>query len=1042
MTQEDARPFYRKRRWYIAAIVGIVLAYYGVPLVFLKSPVKSHLASKYGIHVDIESVRLSIRGLIVTDVSAVWPELNMTVSTQELTLGISPLKSLARGRPVFERLKIVYPTIAWRIPRGAQAPEAPGLPAISGPDGDASSTSENSRLRLPESFDLTIRRGRIHLMRGDAVADLYPFDAEIERASPGHIDGWISLESRELGKFEAHYTEGESLKVEADAINLAMLSEFLVLNRTHRIGGLLSARVDREGGEAHGGVKIEGLTWSGEPSGEPGTDSQTPVSPAAMTDSGVNAPIETVGNETSAVTETSVAVDSTSEISPSSESIPAEPSPAGTSISTIETAVELVPYIPIPLDVSVDLSKGRWESRALTIDEGRLQVADLSIGASGHVEFSRRLDADLDFYAPAFDEPALESLSRHFHVLRYLHAFLETIRSPSHLQAKMHLTGPLTRPKEWLYDGMIDIGRDTFSYSPFEGQYSFLGTVRFDQRGVTIPEIQMPFGEENLILSGTAADYLAHESRMELKGSGLNIGPPLLYYLPAALRAQDTGAPAPSGMGDVNLVLSKKGDQPWSLDGTTGFKRVALPLKIFAVPVRAYGEMTFSGRRGSGSLRVRTGAFEAELHPYAENLFSTAPIAGVSWKQSNVRWERLAGSFSSDRPVPFVPTSGGGSVTLKLFRETVESVDSPPERKWRMDGTAELSAGRFVLPPFGTPVDSASAALTFESGVIRIQRAAGVLGRSNISAAGQSSPSDPRVWDLTFQSPDLDLPDLLSRIAPGNPSVEPAPFEVRAAASVDKFRFHAFEISGVAGRFSISPHLFTLAIDSPIRATYTSDRRAEPLTELSFAADSAFPLKNLFGPATAMGGDISGTVVLRGPDFSDTSRIRGDMDLRLDQFTIRKAPALLKIVELTRFSFMDALVFDPFEFKSPVQDGAVTIQFDQMSNAGRWIFRGRLGLDASYRPLDESDSAFHVTFYPRENFIARILDESKILSLLGGKGEGVKLDFGLVGNYNSANILWTNAPLFSVIRGRVGEFVPGLFNAPGHADTERPLKKE
>ena len=165
------------------------------------------------------------------------------------------------------------------------------------------------------------------------------------------------------------------------------------------------------------------------------------------------------------------------------------------------------------------------------------------------------------------------------------------------------------------------------------------------------------------------------------------------------------------------------------------------------------------------------------------------------------------------------------------------------------------------------------------------------------------------------------------------------------------------------------------------------------------------------------------------------------MVLGFDKLSFKRAPALLQLLDLMRLSFTDAITFDSFEFHSPVENGTVRLDLDQPSNAGRWKIRGRLGLDATYMPLAPSDSAFHVTFYPKENIFTHILNESRILNLLGGKREGIKLDFDMVGNYNRPNILWTEEPFVSVIRGRVSELVPGFFSA-SPPDTGRPPSKD
>ncbi len=94
----------------------LFLAYYGLPLAFLKEPVRDHLENKYGVHVAVGSVRISIRGLVVADVTAVWPRHGATLEIREIVLSPSPLKSLAQSRIVLERLKFIYPAVTIRLP--------------------------------------------------------------------------------------------------------------------------------------------------------------------------------------------------------------------------------------------------------------------------------------------------------------------------------------------------------------------------------------------------------------------------------------------------------------------------------------------------------------------------------------------------------------------------------------------------------------------------------------------------------------------------------------------------------------------------------------------------------------------------------------------------------------------------------------------------------------------------------------------------------------------------------------------------------------
>lgn len=974
--------------------IGLVgLAYYGVPVVFLISPVQDHLQYKYGVHVDVGSVRVSVRGLVVTGVSAVWPEREATLAVQEMMLGFSPVKSLRRRRLVFERLKILHPIITLRLPdRPAAAPELSEPAGISPQAEDA---------RLPQSFDLTIRRGKFHVMRGSWSAVIQPFDAEIERSAPGNIDAWVKLDSREIGRLEIFFEEGRAFKLEAEALQLAALTE--IAGTPHKLQGQLFARLTRAGGEAAGNVRVDGLMWSG----------------------------------------------------PNPEDSKAAPPPADTPIADI--AIDTVSFISLPLDAGMKW-KGRWAFPNLTIDEGEVSVGGIRVQSSGTVQLSRRLDGDLDFYAPEFDEPALEQISRHFHVLRFLRAFLETIESPSRLQAKMHLKGPLARPAGWHYEGLVDIRRDTFSYDPFLGQYSFSGTVEFNEHGVRIPEILIPFGPSNLMLSGTAADYATRTARMDLKGKGLQIGPMIHYYVPAPLKVQDpTPADGPAGHADVNLQLTRFGAS-WRLDGDVDIKRVSIPIRNVAAPVRAFGRIGFSGTDADGTLRVRIGSFESALNPFVRFLFSSEVEYGVYLKQNDIRWDRLAQSVDSSptrppagypgdslqspsAPPAFLPLAGRGDVSLKMFCVPHESRAAEsaavPSGGWNVEGTMDIQGTRFYLPPFSSPVDSASLYLTFENKEIHMNRAAGVLAHTPIQASGRSRPGDARSWDLVFRTPLLDLASLVSNIRPARRhAAEGVPFDVSAEVSADKLVFRGFEIPGVTGTFNVRPDRLTVHVDTPILTEYVSTEAGQ---DLLFAVSDSYPLKNIFHSQTSLSGDLTGTLRLTGKNLSDSRSISGHMDLFLDRLTFKKAPPLLKLIDLMSFSLTDAVVFPTLHFKSDIEKGAVSVNLDQPSNVGRWILKGKLGLDATYMPAD-TDSDFHVTFFPRENLLTRLLHETKILDLLGGKREGIKLDFHLIGNYNNSNILWTEEPFVSVIRGRVSELVPGFFGAapesPAQPDQE------
>lgn len=1002
--------FSRKQiRIFLISILLLCLAYYGVPVGFLKSPVQRHLEDKYGLHIELGSVRVSARGLVVTDVSAVWPTRQTTLAVEELMLGFSPIKSLIRRKAVFERLKIIYPTFTLRLP-DMESPAVLASPAAAG-----SPVPPMEGLRLPPSFDLTIRRGKIHLMRGVRSIVIHPFDAEIERPEPGRITAWLKLDSLELGNLEVAFEEGKTLNLEAEGIGLSALTE--ITGSPQKLSGRLFARARRDGDRVGGEISLEGLTWTG-------SDRQV-----------VEAPPEVESSvETAAETETP------------GETEPPEMPAADTAVEVVQVPSEEIPFIFPALDIRLTCA-GRWQSPLVQVEDAQLSVGGVTVKASGTIERTRMMNADLDFYVPVFDEPALERLSGHFHVLRYLHNFLRTIESPSQLQAKMKLKGPLVRPADWKYEGLVDIQRDTFSYDPFLGQYSFLGTVEFNEHGVRIPEILMPFGPVNLVLSGTAADYATSTARLELKGKDLTIGPMIQYYVPAGLKPEDTSADVdPGGFADVDLVLTRYGSM-WGLNGAVDFKRLSIPLRNVATPVRAYGRVNFSGRYAEGSLLMRLGTFETALNPFIQRLFTDEVEYGIALKQPEIRWDRLSKALTTDRPIPYLPVSGRGSASVKWSSLSAEPPDpqTPEPRRWRAEGTIDLSDGRVPLPVFVSPVDSVTARLVFETDFIRFESARGVLAHTPLWAEGRSAPGNLRSWSLNLRTADLDLASLLKNIrGRTHTDAPPKPFEISAEVTADRLKFHAFEIPAVSGRFTIRPGQFKLHVDTPIVTDYLALSDGDrPWSEITFSTPDTYPLKNLFVPQASIAGEISGTVVMKGRNLTDSEEISGYMDLALNRLTLKRAPPMLQVLDLMRLSLTDAVVFNPIHYISPIDRGAVLINLDQSSNVGRWLIRGKLGLDAGYMPLTEqSDSAFHVTFYPRENIVTRILQESKILEFLGGKREGIKLDFYLVGNYNNSNILWIEEPFVSVIRGRVSELVPGFFAAPAQPDTSpRPPSK-
>ncbi|OGH63258.1 MAG: hypothetical protein A3G34_15510 [Candidatus Lindowbacteria bacterium RIFCSPLOWO2_12_FULL_62_27] len=962
---------FRKRTLIFAGLLLAALAYYGVPIGFLRPAVQGHLRDRYGLHVDVGSVRVSIRGLIVTGVTSVWPARQATLEIHELTLGWSPLKSLSRGRPVFERLKVLHPTFTLRLPASQDFPAALPVRSDGPPPGG---------LRWPPTFDLAIRRAKIHLMReggpGGPSLVIEPLDAEIGRSGPGTMSAVVRLDSRELGDIELTYREDHWLHLDVRAFSLSVLTDILGLPQ--KLQGQISAQVFRDDGQTSGEIRVEGLKWSG--------PKEAPAAP---------------------------------------DTEPADTEPV---------APEIIPFIDPPLDIQFTWS-GRWDDPELRVVDGDLEVAGVRIRTSGRVTRSRRLDADLEFYASSFDEPALERVSRHFHALRFLHAFLKTIESPSDLQAKMHLRGPLARPVDWRYEGLVDIRQDTFAYEPFLGQYSFLGAIEFNEHGVQVPEILIPFGASNLVMTGTAVDYATRTARLTLKGRGLQIGPMIQYYIPSSLRSdapEDGGSPPPAGQADVDLVLTRFGPA-WGLDGSIDFRRMSAPLRFLASPARAYGRMTFSGSTADGAMLVRLGSYETRVSPYVRQLFTPDVEYGALFKDPNISWDRLSRAWANPDSISFVPLAGRGEVTLK--------VEAPA---WRMDGSADIRGGRLFLPPFSAPVDSVSGVLVFETQSMRLTQVTGDLAGTPLRVEGRSVPGDPRSWTLTFQTPELRLADLLRRVRPTRPGASPKPFEIVADVSADHLLFQAFDIPDVRGRFRIAPDGFTVHVDDPIVSEYRRGPRTEEGggdQELMFAVRDSYPIRKLFVPQAALAGDIAGTVSLRAGSFADSRTISGDMDLFLDRLTFKKAPPMLKVLDLMRLSFTEAAVFQPFQLKSDIERGMLKLDLDQSSNVGRWVIRGRLGLDASYAPLTDSDRAFHVTMYPKENIFTRILHESKILDLFGGMREGIKLDFDLVGNYNNSNLLWTEEPFVSVIRGRVSELVPGFFGTTS-SDTARFAPKD
>lgn len=1013
----------------LAAVAVFFIAYYGVPIPFLSAPVRDHLQSRYGVMVDIGSVRLSLRGIVVGHVTGVSPVHNATFEVKELIIGLSPLKSIARHRPVFERIRMVNPIITLRLPEKdflALAPvrvpdDAGGQPAPA-----------DTEPRSPATIDLKVRGGQIHLMRGERSIDIHQFDAEVTRDAPGEAVAWAKIESGQLGNIELTYVQGRRLEFDARGISLDALTD--VAGTPQKLGGFLNVHVDKTRDSVSGTVRVDDLSWTGPVASPVAMHAE----PAVSTDTlGVDLPPDTSASDTSA---------------PSAE-------PSADTASVFVLPVDSVPapaaHIQFirPSFTAEVAWKGRWVRPKFFLDEAMVDAEGIRGRVSGEIEFSRRLDAVLDLYVPDFDETSLCGVGEHFHVLRYLVAFLKTIETPSRLQAKMQMHGPLTRPAQWRYDGLIDIRRDTFSYGPFLGQYAFLGTVEFNERGVNVPEVLMPFGDASLVLSGSAADYASGTTDLTLKGAGLEIGSVLQFYLPRAILPGDTMAEPPSGAADVDLRLTRNRDE-WSLDGEVSFKRVKIPLAASSSAARAYGKFRLSGQRGDGEIRMRLGTFETVLNPYALALFQDSAELGLYLKQSNIRWDILAANFVDASSAPFLPIAGSGDVSLRIHSEREEladessPVDSAPrvddpasvrrkyQTRWWTDGTVELRNARLRLPPFATSLENASAFLTFDRGEMRLDRASGMLAGSSVRGEGISGAPGSRTWTLNFSSPDLDLAALLESIRPGPEPAEPQPFEVKAEVSTGRLRFHGFDIPGPRGRFVISPGRFSLDVDTPIRSRYRLTRRGgQSSSDLMFATPDSYPLKRLFGPHSAISGDISGTVALRAPTFADSRAISGYMDLQFDRLSFMRAPALLQLVDVMRLSLTDAIVFEPFSFHSKIENGIVRLDMDNPSNAGRWAIRGRLGLDAVFFPLTESDSAFRVTFYPRENIVTKILYETKILNLLGGKREGIKLDFGLIGNYNKSNILWTEEPLVSVILGRVSELVPGFIGTPTHPDT-------
>jgi len=1016
----------RNHRLVLILAVAVFLAYYGLPAAFLKSPVQSHLQNRYGLLVNLGSVRVSVRGLVVSDVSAVWPDRQATLSMKELTIGISAIKSIRRRRPVFERLKLVFPVVTIRLPELDPAGRAAANLGIM--QRDAGSPG-----RIPDSFDIKIRRGKVHLFRGAAAAIMYPIDAVLERDEPGRLAVRLDIQSPEMGRLTLRMEQGRTAICRLDHIHLSTVSR--LLGSPQELEGYLTATLEKDGPAVSGSMRVEGLVWRG-----PRLSATLETDPAPIDTAAPHAASFETGTPTP---DTDILVLSTA--------IKIPDTPVFDTQSIVPAHYEAFIYPPLDVEISgqADLTPA-----GVLVREALLSIGGVSIQAEGKLTRQWPPEVDLEFYARDFDEPSLERISGHFRVLRYVHTFLRTIQSPSRLQAKMSLRGPLTQPMNWRYDGLIDIRRDLFSYEPFLGQYSFLGTVVFDRAGVRIPEILMPLGEENLVLAGVAADYASRRSHLTLRGRNLSIGPMLRFYTPEQFRPADTRpAGMPSGLADVDLVLERS-DLDWNLTGGVQLRQVVLPLTITDAPARAYGRMKFSDQGGDGQIRFKLGGLETEIRPYARGLFTTSAEMGIQLKDPAIQWERVSKSLAAAADAPFLPQSGGADISLKVFRRLDPSATGAAERlilaetdqaqiPWLVNGAVEYQQVRFFLPQFSVPVDSASGVLIFEDNQVRIDHARGFLAGSSITASGTRPIGPEGRWDLAFRSPDLNLGSLLASIKPpGAPARPSPPYEIRASAEVQKLRYHTFEIPAVSGRFVMAPGRFRLDIDTPIVTEYVSTDSPKPWSELKFTTAYAYPLKKLFAPGAALDGSVSGRVALRGRTLGDSQTAGGEMELDLDRLTFKRAPFLLTVLDLMRLSLTDVITFDPIRFVSTIERGAVRLDQSCPSNVGLWKFRGRLGLDATFRPESASDSGFHTTLFPKENILTKILHESKILAPFAGRQESMKLDFFLIGNYNNPNILWTEEPIVSIIRGRVSELVPGIFSTSGNPDTERERSKE
>ncbi|MBI4179933.1 hypothetical protein HY522_10990 [bacterium] len=1058
MGAEDRRK--RKRIKLAAGALVLFLAYYGIPLAPLKGPVQRHLTEKYGIHVEVGSVRLSVRGLIAADLAAVWPRRQATLSVDEMVLGCSWLRSLSERRLVPGRMKWITPIFSVELRNGAPSPQVV-------PSSAAAFLSDTeyvmSKLKsiLPDRLNLKVRHGKIHLRSGPYSALVEEVDAHIRREAGAGIRAWAKLTSRELGTTELTYDEGREFHLTAERVGLTTLSG--VSGSPHKFHGMLSAVIHKSGDSVSGQVRVDQLYWTGPSAKSLEADTHDGLAVRDILVARRHSPHPWGSADTADVGSEPETAPLDAPESPIRDTGPPEAEGEGESeplwegeVSQVFPEPAEIDYIYPPLDVDVRMN-GLWSAPNLRVTDGELRTGDLAVGVTGAARLDRRLHSDLDFYAPEFDEPGLERLSAHFHVMRFLNAFLETISSPSRLQAKMSLSGPMLRPASWRYEGLVDIRPDTFTYSPFLGQYSFLGTVKFNQSGVTIPEIYIPFGPSSLVLSGVAADYRDRRSNLILSGRDLAVGDLMYFYIPDVLKAPagvrdagtggrgaaDPGAAAsskPSGLANVDLKLSRDPDSVWAIRGKVAFRNLSLPLKPYDPPLRAYGRIDFTGERGDGQIHAKVGGFEAVLNPFFRNLMTPEMTAGVFFRQEGILWESLA--RHAKRRIPYLPAAGRGDVSMRFttIPDTVSEGISRA-RRWRVDGTAEFRDARIWLPSFETAVESASGFVSVDDSVIHLERVGGILARSPLQATGGSRPGNLRKWTLDFISPDLRLDDLLSAIQPRQNRADPVEdFEVAATVSADRLRFRAFDFPMSRGRFYLAPENFTIQVDTPVLTHYRAAGPNSSLSEITFMRDQPMSLTNMFRAGSGINGSVRGELHLKAPNFSDTGSIRGRMDLFFDHLTFGKIPPLFQILDLMRFSLTDAVVFSPFAYSSDIESGGVKLDLDLPSNAGRWRIRGRLGLDAAFMPLAPSDSHFHVTFYPKENVFTQLLYETRILSLFAGRREGVVLDFSLLGNYNKPNILWTEEPLVSIIRGRLSELVPGFLGAQGSSSQDTGRK--